>query len=52
MNFIGEKTYNTETYDIILYIKQLCDNIPVGNRERKFENCFDTHKTNTANLEM
>ena len=30
MNFIGGKTYNTGTADIILYIKHFCDKIPVG----------------------
>ena len=36
MNFIGgEKTYNTGTSDIILYIKHFCDNIPVGDGDLK-----------------
>ena len=34
MNFIGEKTYNTETSDTILYIKHFCDNTPVGDGEK------------------
>ena len=40
---IGEKTYNTGISDIILCIKHFCGNILVGDGDRKFENCFNTH---------
>ena len=33
--FYWGKTYNTGTSYIILYIKHFCDNIPVGDGDRK-----------------
>ena len=53
INFIGEKhTIQEHLMLFCTYIKHFCDNIPVGDGDRKFENCFNTHKTNTANLKM